>query len=240
MLNTNDSAPCVTHEAADQAVGHLDVGDLERHADHEGEIREVPVVRLVLAGEDQAVGAFALAVIVVRVVQREQRVDEGPGQRDGRDRQRRRASRSSASPWRRASSAKIARGSRSRPRPGATAARSRLRPASRRGERIWLHVRAHHHLDGENEIERDADVPADQQLGGGAPLVANDEQQRDRRRARRRPTMNRRGRSFDDAHDARRTAFRDLRLLARHAGIRATNPPHHKGARRPCPVAAIC
>src|SRR5215813_15396773 len=40
-------------EAAEAVVLDLDVGDLERHADHEREIDEVPVVGLVGVGEGE-------------------------------------------------------------------------------------------------------------------------------------------------------------------------------------------
>ena len=54
------------------------------HGDHEGEIQEIPIVRLLLAGEIQAADArvAALAVIFMRVMQREDRVHEQPGQHD--------------------------------------------------------------------------------------------------------------------------------------------------------------
>ena len=60
-------------DAADRLVGDTDVGHLRGHADHEGEIDEVPVVGLfvAVAARELQTARRAVAVIVVRVMQRE-------------------------------------------------------------------------------------------------------------------------------------------------------------------------
>ena len=72
------------HGATDRLRRDGHVGYLRAHADREGEIHEVPVIRfLVLRERHAADNAVApAAVIFVRVVQREYRMDEGPGQND--------------------------------------------------------------------------------------------------------------------------------------------------------------
>src|SRR6266850_8242954 len=52
---------------ADRLAAHRHVGDLRAHADHEGEIGEVPVVRFLLAAGKFHAAAFA-AVLVVELV----------------------------------------------------------------------------------------------------------------------------------------------------------------------------
>ena len=71
--------------AADRLAAHRHVGDLRAHADHEGEIKEVPIVRLgpLPVGENHSAALSAVLVVVfVRVVQREYCVRERPGQHD--------------------------------------------------------------------------------------------------------------------------------------------------------------
>ena len=87
VVKKNDSTPCATTIRRIDFCVDRDVRDLERHADDEGEIDEVPVVRLVILGKLQAAHAAA-AVVVVGVVQGEDGVDEDPGQHDGADRER--------------------------------------------------------------------------------------------------------------------------------------------------------
>ena len=67
--------------AAHQLVGHGDVGHLRRHAHHEREIDEVPVVGFVVAGEDHPASAAAM-IIFVRVMQGKDGVDRAPRQCD--------------------------------------------------------------------------------------------------------------------------------------------------------------
>ena len=55
VVKKNDSAPWATTMRRIDLVGDGDIGDLGRHADDEGEIDEVPVVRLAVAGKPQAV-----------------------------------------------------------------------------------------------------------------------------------------------------------------------------------------
>src|SRR5579871_5273609 len=66
---------------------HANIGDLRGHADAEGEIDEVPVVRLVVAGEHQRCSGAAVSVttiVFVGIVQGEDGVDQRPGEEDGR------------------------------------------------------------------------------------------------------------------------------------------------------------
>src|SRR5262249_28893323 len=66
--------------AADPLAGDGDVRHLRRHRDHEREVEKIPVVGALVAGKLQAANALvaALAVIFVRVMQREDRVHEQP------------------------------------------------------------------------------------------------------------------------------------------------------------------
>lgn len=67
----------------------LHIGDLGRHADDEGEVGEVQVVGFDIsigedepAGDGRSVRSPALMVVEMRVVQREDRVEDGPREHD--------------------------------------------------------------------------------------------------------------------------------------------------------------
>src|SRR5262245_44004376 len=66
---------------ADQLAGDGDIGHLRRHADDERKVDEIPVVGLAIAREGQA-SAVGLIVELVSVVEREDRVNERPGEQD--------------------------------------------------------------------------------------------------------------------------------------------------------------
>jgi len=74
--------------AADSLVSDAHIGHLRGHADHEGEIYEIPIVGIVMpvaAGKLEPAGLVA-TVILVRVMQRERRVHRRPRQSDRKDR----------------------------------------------------------------------------------------------------------------------------------------------------------
>ena len=75
--------------AANRFRRDRNVGDLRSHADDEGKIDEVPIIRLALAREGEAAAFLTrLDVELVRVMQREDDVCERPRERDGHDRER--------------------------------------------------------------------------------------------------------------------------------------------------------
>src|SRR5829696_4464955 len=70
------------HQAANELAGHLHIRDLKRHPDHEREIDEIPVVGLIVIGKFQPTDVLvaSFAVKLVRIMKREDDVDEGPRQ----------------------------------------------------------------------------------------------------------------------------------------------------------------
>ena len=84
-LKKNETTPCTADGAAEHLAGDRDVGDLRGHADDEARNRRSPSspARRRRENSGRSIFAAALAVIFVRVVEREDRVDEGPGQQDG-------------------------------------------------------------------------------------------------------------------------------------------------------------
>ena len=67
-------------QSADRFAGDLNVGDLRRHRDHERVIEEVPIVRILVAGENKSADLFVAtrAIEFVRIVQRENPMHESP------------------------------------------------------------------------------------------------------------------------------------------------------------------
>src|SRR5882724_5358018 len=156
--------------AADHLAGDSHVGDLRRHSDDEGEVDEVPVVRLVLAAWEGQPAAIAFIVELMRVVQREHRVDEGPRQHDGNGRKDEGARLPAAA------------GPRS-----AELDEDGGKAYQRRGNRQHeyhelsivllggptadaLDIGTGHHEDGEHQIDGDTDVPAGEQAGRPPPV----------------------------------------------------------------------
>ena len=68
--------------AADLLSRNAHVGDLRGHADDQGEVDKVPVVRLFQTARERHPADAALVVELVRVVQCEHRMDESPRQHD--------------------------------------------------------------------------------------------------------------------------------------------------------------
>ncbi len=92
VLKKNDTTPWNSASRRNIPAGDLHVGNLAGHPDHIGKIHEIPIVRLVFRRElqpaDQPVGIVVVIgrpVIAVGVMQREDDMDQEPGQNDGAD-----------------------------------------------------------------------------------------------------------------------------------------------------------
>src|SRR5882757_3527194 len=152
------------HGTADRLATHGHVRHLRAHADHEREIHEIPIVRLgLVAGKLHAATlAVILVVILMRVVQREDRVRECPRQedRDGGEEEVGGAAHASAGAAEQREDGDQARecGDRSQNQDSKLAFILQSRPSAHA-----MDVGLGHRMECEHEIKPGADVPADEQ-----------------------------------------------------------------------------